>query len=53
MISLLYIGGLLWTFCFGFALCGLIQAEPPRIEVHYEFTREDLDFLEEARISDE
>jgi hypothetical protein len=53
MIFLLFIGGLFWSFCFGFVLCVLIQAEPPRMEVHYEFSREDLEFLEEAHISDE
>jgi hypothetical protein len=53
MIFLLYIGGLYWSFCFGFVLCALIPEEPPRMEARYEFTREDLEFLEEARISDE
>jgi hypothetical protein len=53
MIFLFYIGGLYWSFCFGFVLCALIQAEPSRMEAHYEFTREDLEFLEEAHISDE
>jgi hypothetical protein len=53
MSFLLYIGGLLVAFSFGFVLCALIQAGPPRVEAQYEFTREDLEFLEEAHISDE
>jgi hypothetical protein len=53
MIILFYIGGLFWTFWFGFVLCALIQAEPPRMEPQCEFTWEDLEFLEEAHISDE
>jgi hypothetical protein len=53
MILLFYVGGFFWTLCFGFVLCALIQAEPPSIEVQYEFTREDHEFLVEAHISDE